>query len=68
MKILLKGSREEKFRRVEIPAKSDIKSIITKSKTNNQTVIIKLNGEIASEKAKLSQGDKLELLGIIYGG
>ena len=35
---------------------------------NPQTIIIKLNGKIAHEKAKLSEGDKVELIGIIYGG
>lgn len=45
-----------------------IKNAIEAVGANSQTIIVKLNGKIAHEKSALADGDKVELIGIIYGG
>ena len=57
-----------KKRKVKLLAGSAIKDVIGCLDANEQTIIIKLNGKIAHSKTKLKQADKVELIGIIYGG
>lgn len=59
---------EGKKRKVTLPAGATIKTAIDAVDANEQTIIIKLNGKICHSRTKLSQGDKVELIGIIYGG
>ncbi|MFA6330034.1 MAG: MoaD/ThiS family protein [Candidatus Micrarchaeia archaeon] len=64
VQVLLEG----KIRKVKLPAGSTIKTAINAVDANEQTILVKLNGKICHSKSKLSQGDKVELVGIIYGG
>jgi len=57
-----------KNRSVNLPKNSTIKDAIDALDANEQTIIVKLNGKVAHSRAKLAQGDKVELVGIIYGG
>ncbi|MFA5246511.1 MAG: MoaD/ThiS family protein [Candidatus Micrarchaeia archaeon] len=59
---------ECKKTKVKLKGGSTISKAIAALDANSQTVIIKLNGKIAHEKSKLKEGDKVELIGIIYGG
>jgi len=54
--------------KVKLPAGATIKTAIDAVDANEQTIIVKLNGKIAHSRAKLSQADTVELIGIIYGG
>ena len=45
-----------------------IADVVKKEKLNDETLVILLNGKLAHETTKLKDGDKLELVGIIYGG
>jgi len=59
---------EGKKRKVKLPAGSTIKAAIDAVDANEQTIIVKLNGKICHSRTKLKQADKVELIGIIYGG
>ncbi len=45
-----------------------IGQVIGRLKLNGQTFIIKLNGKVAHERTALKSGDRLEFVGVIYGG
>jgi len=57
-----------KKRKVKLKAGATIKAAIDALDANEQTIIVKLNGKVAHSKTKLKQADKVELIGIIYGG
>jgi sulfur carrier protein ThiS len=59
---------ECKKKKVKLKQGSSICDAIAALDANPQTLIVKLNGKIAHEKSKLRDGDKIELIGIIYGG
>ncbi len=62
--VLLEGKK----RKVKLKAGATIKTAIDAVDANEQTIIVKLNGKICHSRTKLKQGDKVELIGIIYGG
>ena len=45
-----------------------VKDIINNQKINTETVLVKLNGTIATLDEKIKDKDKLEILDIISGG
>ena len=47
---------------------ASIADVIRKEKLNGETLIVRLNGRLAHEDAQLKAGDRLELIGVIYGG
>ena len=52
----------------EVRAGQTIDSLIKELKRNKETFIIKLNGKIAHESEALKEGDRLELVNVIFGG
>ncbi len=66
MKILVTADRTPSH---ELNFKGEtIQDLASLLKINHETVIIKKNGEITHPHSKLSEGDKVEFVGIIYGG
>ena len=59
---------EGKKRKVKLPAGAAINDAIAAVDANKQTVIVKLNGKIAHSRTRLTQGDKVGLVGIINNG
>ena len=55
-------------KKVKLAAGATIKDAIAIVKANEQTVLVKLNGKVAHSRTPLRQGDKVELVGIIYSG
>ena len=62
---LINGGKKTK---TKLERNAKIIDVIKKTGKNRQTFVIKLNGKIAHEEKKLKEKDKLELIGVIYGG
>ncbi|HEV8290237.1 MAG TPA: MoaD/ThiS family protein [Candidatus Norongarragalinales archaeon] len=52
----------------ECASGAKVQSIIDTLSVNEQTFIVKKNGIIAHPDSVLSDGDRVELVGIIFGG
>ena len=60
--------RGQKHSTMKLDKATTIGQVIGKLKLNGQTFIIKLNGKVAHGRTVLKSGDKLEFVGVIYGG
>lgn len=62
--VIIKNKRETK------PLKEDlaIKDVLKEYKLSSETAVVKKNGEIVLAESKISEGDKIEIIQIIYGG
>lgn len=67
MKILVSRNRQ-KPAAMAVEKGATPKSVMKAMAVSDQTVIVKVNGQVAHEGTELCEGDKLELVGIIYGG
>jgi sulfur carrier protein ThiS len=53
---------------LDIESGTTIRHVIGRLGLNDQTFIVKLNGKIAHEDTVLSHGDRVDFVGVIYGG
>ncbi|MGL4670023.1 MAG: sulfur carrier protein ThiS [Methanobacteriaceae archaeon] len=62
--VIIKNKRETK------PLKEDlaIKDVLKEYKLSSETAVVKKNGEIVLAESKINEGDKIEIIQIIYGG
>ena len=60
--------RKTKKKTIKYEKGMTVKDILINQKINTETVLVKLNGTIATLDEKLKDKDKLEILDIISGG
>lgn len=53
---------------LKLPGGATVQDVISKEKANPETFLINLNGKLAHPNTKLTDGDELEFVHIIYGG
>lgn len=54
--------------KVKLAEEKTIRQLLEEHKVNLETGIIKLNGKIAHPDKELTDKDKVEFIGVIYGG
>ncbi|NOR85917.1 hypothetical protein GQ473_07435 [archaeon] len=64
IELLRKGKKKQLAYKKEIT----LKELLNTQKINTETVLVKLNGTIATLDEKIKDQDKLEILDIISGG
>lgn len=62
--LIIKDKTEEK----ELNGELTIKELLDELDLSSETIVSKKNGEIVIEDAVIEEGDKIELVQIIYGG
>ncbi|WP_297980267.1 MoaD/ThiS family protein [uncultured Methanobrevibacter sp.] len=62
--LIIKDKTEEK----ELKGELTIKELLDELELSSETIVSKKNGEIVIEDAVIEEGDKIELVQIIYGG
>ncbi|MFH1056687.1 MAG: sulfur carrier protein ThiS [Candidatus Micrarchaeota archaeon] len=59
---------EAKKKQVSLEDKATIKKVREKLGLSSQTFVVKLNDRIAHPETVLKDGDRVEFIGVIYGG
>ncbi len=58
----------EKKKAVSAKENSSLRFLQKQLKLNGQTFVSRINGKIAHPETILNEGDKVEFIGVIYGG
>jgi len=64
IKIKVEGKTSE----IELNDKKDIEDLLKTLRINTETIVVKLNGKIVSEKEELKDGDFIELIKFVSSG
>lgn len=65
---IIEVCKQGKKSRVKVDKGASIAELLKKLKVNRETVIVRKNREIVSEEEGLSEGDRVEIIGVISGG